>query len=72
MDGGPEEGLPLGFLHFRLSYYNGAGDSLSIPPPLGAVRQVRVDATLESTVPYDTTYARTFVRFRVRPKNLDL
>jgi hypothetical protein len=62
--------LRLGLTRFALSYFNASGDSLALPVTLDAVRQIRVDLTVESTAPYDTTYARTFMQLRVWPKNM--
>jgi len=62
--------LRLGLTRFALSYFNASGDSLALPVTLDAVRQIRVDLTVESTASYDTTYARTFMQLRVWPKNI--
>lgn len=70
LNGGTPLELDLGVTEFRLSYFDADGDSLALPVTLGDIRQIRVDMTVESTAPYDTTYARAFLRLRVRPKNL--
>jgi len=61
---------PMGITEFHLSYFGAAGDSLALPPTLGDIRQVRVNLWVESTVPYDTTYAKAFMQLRVVPKNM--
>ena len=65
------QAYPMGITEFYLSYFGAAGDSLGLPPTLGDIRQVRVNLWVESTVPYDTTYAQAFMQLRVVPKNLD-
>ena len=62
--------LRLGLTRFALSYFGAAGDSLALPVTVGDIRGIRVDMTVESTSPYDTTYARAFMQLRIRPKNL--
>jgi len=52
---------------------NGGHDEyfiLSLPVTLADVRQIRVDFTVESASPQDTTYAETFMQLRIFPKNL--
>ena len=64
------EGIRLGITTFALSYFDADGDSLALPPTLGDIRQIRVDLIVESTIPYDTTYAKAYMQLRIRPKNL--
>lgn len=70
LNGGTPQALDLGVTEFHLSYFDAGGDSLALPVALGDIRQVRVDMVVESTVPYDTTYAQAFLRMRIRPQNL--
>ena len=55
---------------FALRYFNANGDSLGLPVTLADIRQIRVDLTMESTSPYYTSYAQSFMQLRVHPKNL--
>ncbi len=71
LNGGTPQGMHLGETAFQLSYFNANGDSLGLPVPLGAVRKIRMDLTVESKVAYDTTYATAFMQLRLRPKNLE-
>jgi hypothetical protein len=64
--------LRLGVTRFALSYFDAEGDSLALPVTLAEVRRIRLDLTVESAEPYDTTYAQAFIQLRVRPKNLGL
>ena len=59
-----------GVTDFSLSYFGAAGDSLALPVTLANVRQIRLDFTVESASPQDTTYAETFMQLRLFPKNL--
>jgi hypothetical protein len=62
--------IRAGFTEFRFTYFTDTGDSTLAPADLGSVRKIRVDAMVESTVPYDTTFARTRLRLAVRPYHL--
>jgi len=66
----PPEDLQMGVTAFRLRYLDAAGGTLSPSAPPAAIRQIRVDMTVESMVAYDTTYAKACVYFRIRPRNL--
>ena len=72
LNGGPPQAMSVGVTRLRLSYFDAEGDSLSQPVPMADVRRIRVDLTVESTVPYDTAYAKTLLRFSVRPRCLGL
>lgn len=62
--------IGTGVTTFQLSYFNAVGDSLTLPVTLDDIRQIRLDLTVESTSPYDTTYVQVFMQLRIRPKNL--
>jgi len=70
LNNGTPQKIDLGVTEFRLSYFDADGDSLALPVTVGDIRHIRLDMVVESAVPYDTTYARAFLRLRVAPKNL--
>jgi|ABEF01.1.fsa_nt_gi hypothetical protein len=67
--GSTTDTLRLGLTNFALSYFDTSGDSLALPVTLDAIRHIRLDLTVESTSPYDTTYAQAFMQLRIWPKN---
>lgn len=68
--GSAPQAIRAGLTDFRLSYYGASGDSLAAPVDAAAVRSIRIQMRVESPVPYDGHYARTFSDLRVSPKNL--
>ena len=70
ISGQAAETVGVGVTDFSLSYFGAAGNSLALPVTPADVRQIRVDFTVESASPQDTTYAETFMQLRLFPKNL--
>ena len=68
--GSTTDTLRVGLTNFALSYFDTSGDSLALPVTLNAIRHIRLDLTVESASPYDTTYAEAFMQLRIWPKNL--
>jgi len=69
---GNAQKINLGLTRFRLAYYNGA-DQLIAENPVKApstIRSIRLAMNLESTSPYDTTYAGGTWERSITPKNL--
>ena len=61
------DSISLGVTDFRFTYYNSSGAATST---LTDIKGIQADITVESTAGYDTTYAKSFVRIKVWPKNL--
>ena len=66
----PPQKVGAGLTTFLLSYFDVDGNALGLPATLGDIRQIRLGFTVESSAPYDATYAQAFMELRIRPKNL--
>jgi hypothetical protein len=72
VNGAGAQTINLGITRFRMAYYNGA-DSLIAENPIKSpsqIRSIRLAINIESTSPYDTTYAGTTWERSITPKNL--
>lgn len=72
VNGGAAQTINLGITRFRMAYYNRA-DSLIAENPVklpSRIRSIRLAINMESTSPYDTTYAGTTWERTITPKNL--
>ncbi len=61
------DSISLGVTAFKFTYYDSTGAATTT---LSAIKGIQADITVESTVPYDTSYAQSFVRVKIWPKNL--
>lgn len=61
------DSMSLGVTDFKFTYYDSAGAATTTP---SVIKGIQADITVESTAPYDTSYAKSFVRVKVWPKNL--
>jgi len=61
------DSLSQGVTGFKFTYYDSSGATTAT---LSAIKGIQADITVESTAPYDTSYAKSFVRVKVWPKNL--
>ncbi len=57
----------LGVTDFKFTYYDSSGAVTAVS---SNIKGIQADVTLESPAPYDTSYAKSFVRVVVWPKNL--
>lgn len=72
VNGAGAQRINLGITRFRMAYYN-AADSLLVENPVKApssIRAIRLAINMESTSPYDKTYAGTTWERTITPKNL--
>jgi len=72
VNGSSTQSINLGATRFRLAYYDAAGQ-LILENPVKApsrIRTIRLALNLESTSPYDTTYAGGTWERTITPKNL--
>ena len=63
----PQRGASLGVVEFRLTYYDSLGVSTSV---LGLIRSIRVELTVESPYPVDSTYPGAYWEKLIFPRNL--
>ena len=61
------DSMSLGVTDVHFTYFDSTG---ATTPTLTAIKGIQADITVQSTVPYDTSYAESFVRVKVWPKNL--
>lgn len=61
------DSISLGVTDFKFTFYDSTGAATA---NLASIKGIQADITVESTAPYDTSYAKSFVRVKVWPKNL--
>ena len=66
-NGQAADSVSLGVTAFQFTYYDSSGAATT---NLANIKGIQADVTLESPAPYDTSYAKSFVRVVVWPKNL--
>jgi len=66
-NGQTPDSISLGVTDFKFTFYDSTGAATA---NLAKIRGIQADVTVESLAPYDTSYARSFVRVKVWPKNL--
>ena len=66
-NGQAADSVSLGVTSFSFTYYDSTGTATT---NLAKIKGIQADITVESTAPYDTSYAKSFVRVVVWPKNL--
>jgi hypothetical protein len=72
VDGAGAQRINMGITRFRMAYYNDK-DSLINQNPIASpskIRAIRLAINMESTSPYDTTYAGATWERTITPKNL--
>ncbi len=72
INGNPAQAINIGITRFRLAYYD-AADLLINENPVKSpskIRTIRLALNVESTSPYDTTYAGGTWERTITPKNL--
>lgn len=72
VNGNPAQAINIGITRFRMAYYD-ANDVLIAQNPVTSpsrIRAIRLAVNMESTSPYDKTYAGTTWERTITPKNL--
>jgi hypothetical protein len=72
VNGGAAQRINLGITRFRMKYYD-VNDALIAQNPVqnpSRIRAIRLAINMESTSPYDTTYAGSTWERTITPKNL--
>lgn len=62
--------VAAGVSDFVFSYFDVSGALLAQPVTPADIRRIQLNYTVESSVPYDTTYAVSFMELSVVPRNL--
>lgn len=63
----PQRGTSLGVVRFHLSYYDSAG---AVTSTLSQIKSIKVQLSVESPYPVDTTYAGAYWEKLIYPRNL--
>jgi hypothetical protein len=63
----PQRGTSLGVVQFYLTYYDSAGNTTTAP---NMIRSIRVQLTVESQYPVDSTFAGAYWEKHIYPRNL--
>jgi len=73
VNNGPVESINIGLTRFELAYYDTNDLLIKKNHPVefpSTIRSVRLEMTIESTSPYDTTYSGATWERTIAPKNL--
>jgi hypothetical protein len=73
VNNGPVQSINIGLTRFQLAYYDTLDLLIKKANPVAdtkTIRAIRLEMTLESTSPYDTTYSGATWERTIAPKNL--